>query len=161
VRRLILLLLCAAGCSPSSAACRVDTYVASDELGQANVNDCGQFTLYDATYTDEAMAAAQACVLRAVGPTPSPFTLVYDVYDQAHQVQHLRGGYTGALSGGKLRLGVYGFVGDTLGGSLDPRPEVTRGSCQSLTARTNCTPAIGQPCLDCGEPGPTEILCSF
>jgi hypothetical protein len=161
VRWRVLLLCVAGGCSPSSSACRVDTYVASDELGQAHVRDCGQFVLQpspDPAYTDEAMAAAQTCVLGALGPTPSPFELTFDVRDR---IQHLRAGLSGAMSDGKLRLHAYAFVGDTLGGSYDPRPAVTGHSCESLAAAIDCTPAVGRPCLACQNPGPSEILCSF
>jgi hypothetical protein len=158
VRWLVLFAFGAAGCSPPSTACRVDTYVASDGLGQTGVIDCGQFALYDSAYTDQAMANAQACVLAALSPTPSPFKLVYDAYDP---YQHLRAAFTGSVNGSKLRLRAYAFVGDTLGGSGDPRPAVTAHVCTSLAAKADCTPAISRPCLTCQEPGPSEILCSF
>ena len=151
--------LALAGCTKGEpGSCRIDTYAAGDEQGQTP-DACGSFSLdTDGGYDDASMRSAHDCVLAAVAHGRA-FELLYDVWDA---YRHVRGGFTGAVDAqGKLRVRAYAYVGDTLGGSFDPRPAVTVESCQSVVDDAGCTPSAGKPCLTCQAPGSAETLCYF
>ena len=115
---------------------------------------CGSFSLdADGGFSDESMARAHDCVLDAVA-RKVPFTLFYDVWDQ---FRHVRGGFTGSADTGDK---AYAYVGDSLGGSFDPRPVLTVQSCGSITA-SGCVPIAGKPCLTCAHPGTPTTLCRY
>jgi hypothetical protein len=152
------------GCGDQSKTCRIETFAQNDVAGQQATDagegpiDCGDFTLdADAGFTDFAMAGAVYCVNEAIAANRA-FRLVYDVWDP---YKHLRAGYTGAMHGGTLRVHEYAYVGDTLGGSFDPRPSVTQVTCKTLTVTPSCTVAAGKPCLTCATPTNSTSLCHF
>jgi hypothetical protein len=157
VRVLVSWVLLAAGCTTGDASsCRIDKFAASVENAQTP-DDCGTFSLdVDAGFDDASMQAAHDCVLAAVAAGRA-FTLYYDVLDPK---QHVRGGFTGAVSSGKLQLAAWAYVGDREGGAGDTRPQVTEESCSSIVD-AGCTPQAGKPCLTCQSPGAARTLCSF
>jgi hypothetical protein len=138
--------------------CRIETYADGDEKGQTNVTECGSFTLdADAGFNEQAMKDAHDCVLDAVAHAHA-FTFFYDVFDP---FRHLRGAFTGVVDkSGKLQIRSYAYVGDTLGGSFDPRPAVTSETCATVIDAA-CAPAAGKPCLTCKGPGAAQSLCHF
>jgi hypothetical protein len=157
--RIALCVLALAGCTKGDPdRCRIDVYAAGDEEGQS-ATDCGSFTLNsDGGYDDASMQQAHDCVLDAVARGHA-FQLLFDVWDV---YRHVRGGFTGSLDAqGKLQTRAYAYVGDTLGGSFDPRPAVTMESCKSVVDDVGCTPAAGKPCLTCQTPGAAATLCYF
>jgi hypothetical protein len=156
-RGLIALLL--AGCSNGDPkSCRIENYASLDVKGDSPV-ECGSFSLdADAGFNDAAMQGAHDCVLDAVA-NGKAFTLYYDVWDA---YRHVRGGFTGAPQpSGKMSLRAYGYLGDSLGGSFDPRPVVTVESCKNVVDDAGCTPAAGKPCLTCQSPSSESTLCRY
>ncbi len=154
---LVLLLACGSSCSKGEPqTCRIEAYAAADELGDTP-DACGSFSLDpDGGYDDADMLAAHNCVLAAVAGQ-RPFTLFYDVWDP---YQHIRGGFVGALDKDILHIKAYAYVGDTLGGSFDPRPSVTVETCATIVD-AGCIPSAGKPCLTCQTPGPESVLCRY
>jgi len=79
----------------------------------------------------------------------------------AELFRHVRGAFTGIVdNNGKLQVRSYAYVGDTLGGSFDPRPAVTSETCLTV-ADAGCTPSAGKHCLTCKNPGPASSLCHY
>ena len=156
--RIIFVAALAACTTGDPKTCRIETYANNDEKGQSNVAECGSFSLdVDAGYNDQAMKDGHDCVLAAVAQT-RPFTFFYDVFDP---FRHVRGAFTGVVDEkGKLQIRSYAYVGDTLGGSFDPRPAVTTQSCATVVDAM-CTPSAGKPCLTCKMPGPSSELCHY
>jgi hypothetical protein len=152
-----LLLLALWGCPEGDpASCRLDPIARADVRNQAAV-DCGAFSLDgDGGFNDVAMREAHACVLAAV-TAAQPFTLFYDVWDR---YRHVRGGFTGAVEGGKYQTRSYAYVGDSLGGSLDPRPVLTVQACLTIED-SGCAPTAGIPCLRCVDPSRAATLCRY
>ena len=61
-----------------------------------------------------------------------------------------------------LQEKAYAYVGDSLGGSYDPRPVLTVRSCGAVEATAGgCMPSAGTPCLGCADPGTPTTLCRF
>jgi hypothetical protein len=156
--RIIFVTMLAACTTGDPKTCRIETYANGDEKGQSNVAECGSFSLdADAGYDDQSMKDAHDCVLNAVASSRA-FTFFYDVFDP---YRHVRGAFTGVVgSNGKLQVRSYAYVGDTLGGSFDPRPAVTSETCATVVD-AGCTPAAGKPCLTCKNPGPASSLCYY
>jgi hypothetical protein len=157
--RSALLILLLGGCGDGdSASCRLDPLARAD-VSQQTAVDCGSFSLdADGGFADATMKAAHDCVLDAVSRSQA-FTLFYDVWDA---YRHLRGGFSGSVDGsGKLHTKSYAYVGDSKGGSFDPRPILTAESCGTVAATPSCTPVAGIPCLSCVNPGTATTLCRF
>jgi hypothetical protein len=153
---LLLLLVLSACAEGDPASCRLDSFALAALKGQSP-QSCGAFSLAaDGGFSDADMQAAHDCVLEHV-MRAEPFTLFYDVWDP---YRHLRGGFTGSLESGKYETRAYAYVGDSAGGSLDPRPVLTAQSCVTIAAG-GCTPAAGMPCLGCSGAGRADTLCRF
>ena len=153
----MLLLVVLSGCAGGDAAsCRLDSFALAALKGQS-AQSCGAFSLEaDGGFSDADMQAAHDCVLAHV-MSAEPFTLFYDVWDP---YRHLRGGFTGSVESGKYETRAYAYVGDSLGGSLDPRPVLTVQSCVTVEP-SSCTPAAGMPCLGCAGAGRADTLCRY
>lgn len=158
--RRVLFLLALGSCTQGDpAACRLDAFAEAALQGQTPT-DCGSFSLEaDGGFSDSSMQAAHDCVLDAVAHAHA-FTLFYDVWDA---YRHLRAGFTGSVdAAGVFRTRAYAYAGDSLGGSYDPRPELTVRTCGSVDATAGgCAPSAGIPCLGCANPEAPATLCRF
>ncbi len=157
MRALLLgaLLACAACGERVATDCSIEQFVAADPTSQS----CGSFTRGTDNYTDEAMIAAQRCVLNAI-VNQQAFQLVYDADDAATggQTPGLRVGILGTVQGGDLRLTLYSaYRAGGEASSSDDR--VSSFACETIIATPGCKPVAGIPCLQCGSMNPGQIVC--
>ncbi|MEO6950558.1 MAG: hypothetical protein ABI321_02000 [Polyangia bacterium] len=155
--QLMLGALVLAACSPpaSITACSVDK-LASADVSLVNYADCGTFDRGSPNYTNEAMTAAQLCVLNAVSRSQA-FYLAYDATPDGSNTE-LRGAYSGVPNAAGDTLTIQSYAGrGTVGASS--LKLVSERSCVTLTAADLCSPAVGVPCLTCTSNDAGSIQC--
>jgi len=161
------------GCSETINVCNVDQQVDSASSGQG-VIDCGRFYRGDVNYTDDAMLAAQLCVLNAINGHTS-FRLVYDADPvSGPTLAGLRGGFVGnfgfttidqldmSIPDGQsisaLSISLRSFAGRGGGDMASKDDLVSVQSCVSIDATQSCKPRVGTPCLTCTlPPAPLDV----
>jgi hypothetical protein len=147
----LLVMWSGAGCSGGEPSCAVEQFVDAAVQGQ-NPTDCGTFELGSALYTDEAMHAAQLCVLNAIA-RGSAFRLVYDAAQPG-----IKGAFSGRAGGTQLRsYAAEGRFGDA---GSDFTPQASGRSCERVVETPSCSPKVGLPCLTCENPGQASLLCT-
>ena len=157
MRRLGYCLLLTAACSGGKTAgtpCSIDQSVEVDAPAAA-VDDCGTFDRGALNYTDEALSAAQLCVLNDITNKRS-FRLIYDAVAVSGTTV-VRAAFTGVAQSGALRLRTYAGQGGadmSTSGSL-----VSERDCAALLASSGCKPSAGIPCLDCTGAAMGVVLC--
>jgi hypothetical protein len=163
-------LLCAAlaalgGCTDVVInVCNVDQQVDTATAG-TTVTDCGQFYRGSANYTDEAMVAAQLCVLNALAGKRG-FRLVYDADPTKGPIEPgLRAGWVGIatqvpiesidaseVDGGPAMITIVQvrtYAGRGGGDMASKDDLVSVLPCDSVDAPQGCNPVVGTPCLTC------------
>ena len=144
--------------SPKSLApCDVDV-IATGDVAMTSYVTCGAFSNGDVNYTDEAMAAAQACVLNAIKAN-RPYELVYDAADQKGVVTgDLRVGWTGVVPMGMSTIVSHVYAGQGHDGDMGML-NVSATTCMTVTASDDCTPSVVIPCLTCTPMGTGTAVC--
>jgi hypothetical protein len=147
-----------AACGPPAPTCSLDAILTSEEQLQTNVVPCGSFTLGDPVYTDDAMRAAQLCVLGAI-QRKQAFTLRYDAKAADGDVRAAFAGTLRTAGDGTAVLRVRAFAASGQSPNSSSSPQVSVRTCDSLTATNGCRASVGAPCLICNMPVGAQNLC--
>jgi hypothetical protein len=156
------LLVCAlAGCGESVVnPCNVDLQIAA-AIGGLGGSPCGAFSRGDPNYTDQAMLAAQLCVLNALMYTQS-FHLAYDADSTDDPNAAVRAGWVGTVDPMTGMVTLHAYAGRGGGDMASKHDLVSAQTCDMITATPSCTPRVGVPCLTCvtsTKTGPATVAC--
>lgn len=149
------LLLGACGTPTSKTACSIDQLATAD-VSLVNYADCGTFDRASPNYTDEAMLAAQLCVLNAVSRNQG-FYLAYDASSDGSTTE-LRGGFSGVPNQAGTAVDIHAYAGKGTAGASSLKLVSSR-KCVTLVASDLCAPAVGVPCLTCTGDDTGSIVC--
>lgn len=173
LRAVMALSIFVVGCSETINVCNVDQQVDSVS-SEPGVMDCGRFYRGDVNYTDDAMLAAQLCVLNAIN-NHSSFRLVYDADPTSGAtIAGLRAGFVGTFgqttldqidmsvpdgqSISALSVTLRSYAGRGGGDMASKDDLVSVQPCDKIDATQSCKPRIGTPCLTCTPPpAPRDI----
>jgi hypothetical protein len=159
-----------AGCSDAALnTCTVDLQLQID-IGTGTVTDCGTFDIGSDNYTDQAMLAAQGCVINAIAANQT-FRLSYDAQtiDGILQPGH-RAGWDGigvlipdvppdfaGTDMGPPTMTLRSYAGRGGGDMSSSDDLVSVQPCDHIAPTENCTPTVGVPCLSCIKSPTTAV----
>ena len=136
--------------------CTVDQQVTNATAASIN---CGNFVRGSANYTDEAMLAAQRCVLNAL-TSKQAFFLVYDAESTTGKAEPtVRAAWIGTAGGVDGKLGLQAYAGRGGGDMASADDLVSAQVCDTIDAQQSCKPTVGLPCLTCTSTQIATIVC--
>ena len=168
----------ATGCDSVINVCNVDQQVEA-AVSSGEIVDCGSFYRGGVNYTDDAMLAAQRCVLNAIA-SKSSFRLVYDADPTSGTIEPgLRAGWVGISSlvpiaeldlsadatfdAGVAQqvpvLTIRAYAGRGGGDMASKDDLVSVLACDSVDATQSCKPRVGTPCLTCTTVALASVQC--